>query len=303
MRNDKRKSVYGSIPKFFSIIDAQVEENKSFGNQQTLDDLSEVLKVDVDELQNQMKRLRKYGLGNADEIECLSDETIEILNSINMNPTARGLSDICNVSTEEIIDLIYMNKGFTVGSQNQPVEKEVLVDVLAEIKRNPIKGKKLIIDGMNICWVDEIKISLKYLLSLVLSIIDNEGEFICIFDSQVKKRFRKTNPNELNNISRLLCDVGEYFRVCTRDEEADEPIIKLAKKKHHLIICNDNYEKYQANYPWIGRGAPRLKKINISKGPKTKQNYLEVRDLNLRTSVREDVKSMMYEIIAKLKLL
>jgi hypothetical protein len=257
--------------------------------------------IHTDELQDQIKQLKNLGLLSEDEKEGLSAENIKLLSTINKNPTAKGLSELCNVSSEEIIDQIYMINGLTIRSEDQKVEKRKLFDVLAQIKSNSIKGIKLIIDGMNICYVGESSFSLKCLLSLILVIIERDGEFECIFDSTVKKRFKEKNPDECRYIDQLFCEVGEFFRVCPSGEEADELILKLACKKHNMIISNDNYEDYKLYFPWVGRGSPRLKKVEISEDDNSKKKYIEVKELNIRTIVREDLKNMVFEIIAKLK--
>ena len=49
-----------------------------------------------------------------------------------------------------------------------------------------------------------------------------------------------------------------------------------------VIVSNDNYEDYKRDFPWIGRGSPRLNKVKFTEYDEEEKKYIQINLKKLR---------------------
>jgi hypothetical protein len=192
-----------------------------------------------------------------------------------------------------------LESAFDVTGSSSAVPGRSEISVEEKPANDKIRGKTFIVDGSNIvrfCTHKQGHISLEGLLSVLLEIRRQEGDFICIFDAntyfELGKKGKKGSEIRYAMLKDLLPD--EFIEV-PGGKKADDFIFPQAEKSGQLIISNDRFKDYRDKYPWLNKEDECLFKGRVMRG------YFEIPDLDLSIPVRKDLSKMTDELINQCK--
>jgi hypothetical protein len=133
-------------------------------------------------------------------------------------------------------------------------------------------NETFVVDGTNVChWYSQShpkETSIHPLLSILISILEHQDSFYCVFDANMTHIFEdQGKKNEANIVESLLeNNKNSFFRV-TGSTRADGVILHNADFNNRRIITNDIYRDHRNQYEWLSdKHTGRLIQGNLHDG-------------------------------------